>query len=50
MLSLILKLNPLDVTPELAAVRDSLIVERLNESSEKLRELLENTNETIQTN
>jgi hypothetical protein len=43
MLSLILKLNPLDVTPELAAVRDSLIVERLNESSEQIRLLLEET-------
>lgn len=37
----ILSLNPLQVTPTLAALRDSLIVERLNESSEAIRRLLE---------
>jgi hypothetical protein len=43
-LSKILKLSPLEITPELATIRDSLIVERLNESSEKLRLLLEGSN------
>lgn len=37
----ILALNPLRVTPELAALRDSLIVERLEASCEALDRLLE---------
>ena len=41
MLEKILRLSPMLVTPELAALRDSLIVERLNESSEAIRRLLE---------
>lgn len=40
----ILKLSPLEVTPELATIRDSLIVEKLNETSEVLRQLLEGSN------
>lgn len=37
----ILALNPLRVTPELAALRDSLIAERLWASCEALDKLLE---------
>ena len=40
----ILNLHPLKLAPELATIRDSLIVDRLNESSEKLRLLLEGSN------
>ena len=41
----LLSLSPLEITPELATIRDSLIVDRLNESSEKLRLLLEGSND-----
>lgn len=37
----LLSLNPLQITPELAALRDSLIVERLRASCEALDRLLE---------
>ena len=40
----ILAIPPLKLTLELATIRDSLIVDRLNESSEKLRLLLEGSN------
>ena len=41
----ILNLHPLKLTPELAILRESLIVERLNETSEVLRQLLEGSND-----
>ena len=41
MLEKILAMNPLRVTPELAALRDSLITERLKASCEALDRLLE---------
>ena len=41
MLEKILALNPLKVTPELAALRDSLITEQLRTSCEALERLLE---------
>jgi hypothetical protein len=37
----LLSLNPLQITPELAALRDSLITERLKASCEALDRLLE---------
>lgn len=40
----LLALSPLEITPELATIRDSLIVEKLNETSEVLRQLLEGSN------
>ena len=45
MLVMILSLFPPEITPELATLRDSLIVERLNETSEVLRQLLEGSND-----
>ena len=44
-LETLLALSPLEITPELATLRDSLIVERLNETSEVLRQLLEGSND-----
>lgn len=44
-LETLLVLSPLEITPELATLRDSLIVERLNETSEVLRQLLEGSND-----
>ena len=41
MLEKILAMNPLRVTPELAALRDSLITERLDDSCVALERLLE---------
>ncbi|MFA5376035.1 MAG: hypothetical protein WC455_09850 [Dehalococcoidia bacterium] len=41
MLEKILALNPLRVTPELAALRDSLIEDKLEASCEALDRLLE---------
>lgn len=41
MIEKLLSLNPLRVTPELASLRDSLIVEQLRASCESLEILLE---------
>lgn len=41
MIEKLLSLNPMRVTPELAALRDSLIAERLEASCEALDRLLE---------
>lgn len=42
MIEKLLSLNPMRVTPELAALRDSLIEDKLEASCEALDRLLEN--------